>query len=399
MALGRLVDDVVKGVKPLETPVTEPVAGPGHRAEVGVGAQVAATPSGGGERAQATAAAPLASPVSAAPLADEAALNVSGIPELDRLIKDNIAQAPGPVGLPPRHPEVAGFDARASAESPAGGGNGAQAGATVPDASPAAARAALMEPEPEPEPAAPSPDGAGAGAHPPGGKGPPGPPRPPGSSGIGDDIPHHEQLDALYGKVHEVDGFGVLTHGIKVRDGFAAEEAVKAILYKETGLVMRSLQNNSQHGADGICIDHKRGVVWVLEVKSSVGGVDKANEAQGRPDVKLWEWLHRADFDYRHWKHQYKENAEIVLEAKTMLNRGYRIEGIQVQVGVTTVPKPFGVSANEGIPATEGVPANEGTPASEGVSATEGIPGAEGVLTPAEVLKQEKMQLRFKQWK
>jgi YD repeat-containing protein len=126
-------------------------------------------------------------------------------------------------------------------------------------------------------------------------------------------------------------------HPRGLNDGRHGEQVGLNTLEAETGMRFQPLQNPSGHGADGVFIDADNGVIYVAEVKSSIGGVTDAATAQGSPTAKLTEWARRSAGPESGWRTQNPANVALADDIRAALRSGqYRVEGIQVQVGVPT---------------------------------------------------------------
>jgi hypothetical protein len=124
-------------------------------------------------------------------------------------------------------------------------------------------------------------------------------------------------------------------------DGVYGERVGLQTLEGETGMRFTPLQNPSGHGADGIHIDTKAQTIYVAEVKSSQNGVANAATAQGNATTKLDEWARRSAGPESGWRTQNPANVQLAERIVELRAQGYKVQGIQVQVGV---PAP-GVTA------------------------------------------------------
>jgi filamentous hemagglutinin family protein len=140
-----------------------------------------------------------------------------------------------------------------------------------------------------------------------------------------------------------------VSHTTGRQTGFLGEDIGLQTLNTRTGLNFAPLQNNSNQGADGVAIDHNARTIYVAEVKSSQNGVDKAASAEGNPVTLLQGWVRdslsppQGQVPGATWQSQPSENIALARSIQRATNAGYRVVGVQVQVGV---PAP-GVS---GIP-------------------------------------------------
>ncbi|BEP66769.1 hypothetical protein GmRootV35_12830 [Variovorax sp. V35] len=131
--------------------------------------------------------------------------------------------------------------------------------------------------------------------------------------------------------------------------GVLGEDVGLQTLNTRTGLNFAPLQNNSNQGADGVALDHNTRTIYVAEVKSSQNGVDNAASAEGNPVTLLQGWVRdslnppQGQVPGSTWQSQPSENIALARSIQRATNAGYRVVGVQVQVGV---PAP-GVS---GIP-------------------------------------------------
>lgn len=89
-----------------------------------------------------------------------------------------------------------------------------------------------------------------------------------------------DKLEELFGK--SFDG-PELSNIARRNDGTLGEVLARQELGRRTGLDLRSLQNNSGHGADLVGIDKDSNTVWLFEVKSSHIGVGKSLGEVGTP--------------------------------------------------------------------------------------------------------------------
>jgi hypothetical protein len=121
-------------------------------------------------------------------------------------------------------------------------------------------------------------------------------------------------------------------------DGQYGEGIGLDTLETETGMRFQPLQNPSGHGADGVFIDAENGVIYVAEVKSSTSGIAGAAVAEGNPFTKLEEWANKAADSGSGWRTQSPANITFAEQIRAALrSTQYRVEGIQVQVGVPAV--------------------------------------------------------------
>lgn len=132
----------------------------------------------------------------------------------------------------------------------------------------------------------------------------------------------------------KVDG----SHVFKRNDGYYGEQIAKQIFDDSTGLDFKDIvKNKSNHGADLLGVDEKNGVVWLIEVKSSIRNSfpnpDKLNlEARGK------RWIEEVANGTLNGQPVSAEAKKFATELRDKINlSGYKLKPVLAKV---KVPKP-----------------------------------------------------------
>jgi adhesin HecA-like repeat protein len=122
-------------------------------------------------------------------------------------------------------------------------------------------------------------------------------------------------------------------------DGQIGEDVTRKMMKDITGKDVTPLQNSSNQGSDGFYFDHDSKTIYLVEVKSSINGVDSAKPPSTTVSDKLIQW----DGDFK--KNIYVQDPTLQSLLKEYNNArldGYQVKGLWVQIEVP----PLGGSSN-----------------------------------------------------
>ena len=132
--------------------------------------------------------------------------------------------------------------------------------------------------------------------------------------------------------------------------GELGEKVTTDMMEDITGKKFKPVQNASNQGADGVFIDHSMnpGTIYIMEVKSSINGVDAAVKPTGSATAKLQQW--QQDFQGSKYVNVDVQTQQLIADLASAVESGYAVKGLWVQV---EVPK-LGSSSINGLDAILG---------------------------------------------